>query len=309
MSDTPQRVDDVGLHTSSITSLPLHYRGKVRDIYEIDAAHWLIIATDRVSAFDVILPTVIPGKGKLLTALSLFWFERVRALIPNHLANRPLEEILPDPLERAQAEGRCMIVRRLKPLPIEAIVRGYLAGSGWLDYRAGGQVCGIDLPPGLSQADRLPRLLFTPATKAAAGEHDENISYEAMESLVGRDRADETRRVSLALYRDAARHAEARGIIIADTKFEFGTDAAGNLVLMDEILTPDSSRFWEAETWQPGASPASYDKQYVRDWLETLHWDKTAPGPEVPAEIVAGTLARYREALGRLTGPATSTDD
>lgn len=301
MSDTTPRADDVGLHTTSITSLPLCYRGKVRDIYEIDAAHWLIIATDRVSAFDVILPSVVPGKGKLLTALALYWFDRVRALVPNHLASLPLEEVLPDPRERAQAEGRCMIVRRLKPLPVEAIVRGYLAGSGWLDYRNEGRLCGIDLPPGLSQADRLPRLLFTPATKAAAGEHDENIDYETMEGLVGRDRADEIRRVSLALYRDAARHAEARGLIIADTKFEFGTDAAGNLVLMDEILTPDSSRFWQADTWQPGASPASYDKQYVRDWLETLDWDKTAPGPELPADIVAGTLSRYREALYRLT--------
>lgn len=292
---------DQGLHTTSISSLKLQYRGKVRDIYAIDDAHWLIIATDRVSAFDVILPNVIPGKGKLLTSLAMFWFDRVRAMIPNHLVNLPLEEILPDPAERAQAEGRCMIVRRLKAIPVEAVVRGYLIGSGWKDYQQTGEVCGNVLPSGLQQADKLPSVLFTPATKAAVGDHDENISFASMAETIGASLADDIRRVSLALYNDAAKHALSRGIIIADTKFEFGQDSSGNLVLMDEILTPDSSRFWEADTWRPGISPPSYDKQYVRDWLETLDWDKTPPGPQVPDEVIAGTLARYNEAVERLT--------
>jgi len=272
----------------------------VRDIYSIDETHWLIIATDRVSAFDVILPNVIPGKGKLLTKLALYWFARVRPLVANHLVNLTLESVLEDPAERAQAEGRSMIVRRLDPLPIEAIVRGYLIGSGWNDYQQTGSVCGIELPQGLPQAAKLPSVLFTPATKAAAGDHDENISYEQMEAIVGVSLADDIRRVSLALYQDAARHASARGIIIADTKFEFGRDSQGNLVLMDEIFTPDSSRFWEADTWRTGSSPASYDKQFVRDWLETLTWDKTAPGPELPQEVIDGTLSRYQEAIDRL---------
>ena len=301
MSPKPSSVPEGGLHSTSIASLPLVYRGKVRDIHAIDDAHWLVVATDRVSAFDVILPNVIPGKGRLLTELALFWFARVRPLIPNHLAALALEEVLPDPLERAQAQGRSMIVRRLEPLPIEAVVRGHLAGSGWQDYEREGRICGIELPAGLRQAERLPRTLFTPATKAAAGEHDENISFAEMASRIGTERAEEVREISLALYADAAAHAERRGIIIADTKFEFGLDEAGRLVLMDEILTPDSSRFWDAATWRLDTSPASYDKQFVRDWLETLDWDKTAPGPELPAEIVAGTLARYEEALARLT--------
>ncbi len=296
-----QIVTEKGLHTSSISSLKLQYRGKVRDIYEIDDAHWLIIATDRVSAFDVILPNVIPGKGKLLTSLANFWFDRVRAMIPNHLANIPLEAVLPDPAERAQAEGRCMIVKRLKAIPVEAVVRGYLIGSGWKDYQASGEVCGNALPENLVQADKLPKVLFTPATKAAVGDHDENISFEVMADTIGASLADDIRRVSVAIYNDAARYALDRGIIIADTKFEFGQDASGNLVLMDEILTPDSSRFWEADTYAPGSSPASYDKQYVRDWLETLDWDKTAPGPDVPDEVIQGTLSRYREAVSRLT--------
>jgi len=296
---------DNGLHTTSISSLRLHYRGKVRDLYEIDEAHWLIIATDRVSAFDVILPNVIPGKGKLLTTLANFWFARVRAMIPNHLVDLPLDSILPDSVERAQAEGRCMIVRKLKPVPVEAVVRGYLIGSGWKDYQASGKVCGHQLPTGLQQADKLPKVLFTPATKAEPGDHDENISFDTMAQTIGFNLADDIRRVSLALYNDAARYALARGIIIADTKFEFGQDSAGNLVLMDEILTPDSSRFWEANTWQPGSSPASYDKQYVRDWLETLDWNKTAPGPEVPQDVIQGTLSRYQEAIQRLTNQNT----
>lgn len=292
---------EIGLHTTSIASLKLHYRGKVRDLYEIDDAHWLIIATDRVSAFDVILPNTIPGKGILLTTLANFWFARVRAMIPNHLVDIPLESILPDPVERAQAEGRCMIVKRLKPVPVEAVVRGYIIGSGWKDYQATGEVCGHVLPAGLQQADQLPKVLFTPATKAALGDHDENISFDTMAQTIGFSLADDIRRVSLALYNDAARYARERGIIIADTKFEFGQDAAGNLVLMDEILTPDSSRFWEADTWQPGSSPASYDKQFVRDWLETLDWDKTPPGPDVPEAVIQGTLLRYKEAISRLT--------
>ena len=301
MSQSPSSVPEGALHSTSIASLPLVYRGKVRDILEIDDAHWLIVATDRVSAFDVILPNVVPGKGRLLTALALFWFERARPLIANHLAGLALETVLPDPAERAQAEGRSMIVRRLQPLPIEAVVRGHLAGSGWKDYRRDGRVCGIDLPPGLRQAQRLSEPLFTPATKAAVGEHDENIPFEEVVALIGAERAAEVRDISLALYRDAAAHAERRGIIIADTKFEFGLDEAGRLVLMDEILTPDSSRFWDAATWRLDTSPPSYDKQFLRDWLETLDWDKRAPGPELPPEIVAGTLARYHEALQRLT--------
>jgi len=304
MSPDTIRSPEAGLHTTSIASLPLVHRGKVRDIYEIDPLHWLIVATDRVSAFDVILPNVVPGKGKLLTRLALFWFDRVRAMIPNHLASLPLEEVLPDPREHAQAEGRSMVVRRLKGLPVEAVVRGHLAGSGWKDYVATGKISGIGLPPGLRQAERLERPIFTPTTKAAAGEHDTSIDFEELEQRIGRTRAEDVRRVSLALYRDAALHAEKRGLIIADTKFEFGTDAAGNLVLMDEILTPDSSRFWEAATWALDTSPPSFDKQYVRDWLETLEWDKTAPGPELPPEIVAGTFSRYREAVERLTAMA-----
>jgi len=294
-------VSEEGLHTTSISSLKLQYRGKVRDIYEIDDAHWLIIATDRVSAFDVILPNVIPGKGKLLTRLAHFWFDRVRPMVPNHLVNIPLEEILTDPAELAQAKGRSMIVRRLKAIPVEAVVRGYLIGSGWKDYQASGEVCGHTLPDGLVQAEKLPNVIFTPATKAAVGDHDENISFEVMADTIGSQLAEDIKRVSMALYNDAARFALERGIIIADTKFEFGLDSAGNLVLMDEILTPDSSRFWEADTYKANSSPASYDKQYVRDWLETLDWDKSPPGPEVPIEVIEGTLNRYREAVHRLT--------
>ena len=295
------RMSHEGLHTSSLSSLPLHYRGKVRDLYSIDGQHWLIIATDRVSAFDVILPNVIPGKGKLLTELALFWFEKTAGVIPNHLANLALEDILPDPTERGQAEGRCMIVKKLNPLPIEAVVRGYLIGSGWKDYQETGSVCGLDLPEGLSQADKLPAVLFTPASKAAVGDHDENISFEQVIDTVGKDVAEQIKSVSIKLYESAAQYALQRGIIIADTKFEFGLDDAGNLTLMDEILTPDSSRFWEQSSWQPGSSPASFDKQFVRDYLETLEWDKTEPGPNLPEVVINGTLARYQEAIDRLS--------
>ncbi len=300
--DRSQRPDHPdALHTSSITSLPLHYRGKVRDIYTIDDHHWLMIATDRVSAFDVIMPNVIPGKGKLLTQLAMFWFNRVRALIPNHLANISLDSVLPDPAERAQAEGRSMIIKRLNPLPIEAVVRGYLIGGGWKDYQSTGSICGVQLPKGLQQASKLERPIFTPATKAELGDHDENISFEKVSELIGHERADEVRRISLALYNSAASFTSQRGIITADTKFEFGTNAQGNLVLMDEILTPDSSRYWEADAWQPGSSPQSFDKQFLRDWLETQNWNKQSPGPSLPDDIIVKTRARYQEAVDRLT--------
>ncbi len=293
---------DPGLHTSSLSSLPLVYRGKVRDIYSIDENHWLIIATDRVSAFDVILPTVIPGKGKLLTELALFWFNRMSCVIDNHLVDIPLDSILTDPLERAQASDRCMIVKRLQPLPIEAVVRGYLAGSAWQEYQSTGGICNISLPAGLQQAQRLPDVLFTPATKAQPGDHDENISFEIMAEQIGSSRAGQVRDISVDIYRTASAYAETHGILIADTKFEFGLDQNDALVLMDEVLTPDSSRFWEADSWAPGLIPASYDKQYVRDYLETLDWDKADPGPELPPAVVAGTLARYQQAIERLAG-------
>jgi len=294
-------MSDSGLHTTSIRSLPLKYRGKVRDIYTIDEQHWLIIATDRVSAFDVILPNTIPNKGKLLNELAMFWFARTEHQVPNHLARMPLEQVLPDADERAQAMGRCMIAKRLQPLPIEAVVRGYLIGSGWLDYQNTGAVCGITLEKGLRQADRLPEVIFTPATKAELGDHDENISFEKMSDTIGPELAEQVRALSIQLYNEAAAFAATRGIIIADTKFEFGLDENGTLTLMDEILTPDSSRFWEADSWAPGSSPASYDKQFVRDWLETLDWDKTPPGPELPQNVIEGTLSRYQEAVHRLT--------
>ena len=299
--DKKMRMSTDGLHTSSLTSLPLHYRGKVRDIYSIDNEHWLIIATDRVSAFDVILPNVIPGKGKLLTQLALFWFDKMADVVPNHLADLALEDVLTDAEERQQALGRSMIVKKLEPLPIEAVVRGYLIGSGWMDYQQTGAVCGLGLPTGLKQADKLPELLFTPATKAALGDHDENISFEQVVDTIGEDMAEQVRSISMRLYSSAAAHALERGIIIADTKFEFGLNANRELTLMDEILTPDSSRFWEQSTWQPGTSPASFDKQYVRDYLETLDWDKTDPGPELPESVIVGSLARYQEAIDRLS--------
>jgi phosphoribosylaminoimidazole-succinocarboxamide synthase len=286
---------------TKIESLPLHYQGKVRDIYLIDDDHWLIVASDRVSAFDVILPNTIPGKGIRLTQLALFWFDQMKDLIANHLTDIKLEDIVKDDTERASLVGRSMIVKRLDALPIEAVVRGYLIGSGWKDYQATGQVCGLALPINLQQADKLPEPLFTPASKAALGDHDENISFEEMAERIGLSLADDIRRVSLQIYQRAAAHAKARGIIIADTKFEYGLDDSGALTLMDEILTPDSSRFWEADTWHPGSSPASYDKQYLRDYLETLVWDKTPPGPVLPDAVIDGTLARYDEAVRRLS--------
>ncbi|MET0281001.1 MAG: phosphoribosylaminoimidazolesuccinocarboxamide synthase [Steroidobacteraceae bacterium] len=293
------------VHETSIASLELVHRGKVRDVYAIDAQRLLIIATDRLSAFDVILPDPIPGKGRILTSISDFWFARTDYIIRNHLLDVPLAQVLPDPAERAQAQGRAMVTRRLRALPIEAVVRGYLIGSGWKDYQATGAVCGISLPAGLKQAQQLPEIIFTPATKAAVGDHDENISFEAAAQIVGPELAARVRDTAIALYRHAAAHVTERGILIADTKFEFGLAADGELFLIDEALTPDSSRFWPADSYQVGSSPPSFDKQYVRDYLETLHWNKQAPGPRLPSEVIAQTAARYEEALRRITGPVT----
>ena len=286
---------------SNLTSLPLVHRGKVRDIYAVGDDHLLIVTTDRLSAFDVVLPDPIPGKGAVLTQLSNFWFERLRPIVPNHLADLSLAEVVPDPDERAPLEGRTIIVRKLAALPIEAVARGYLIGSGWKDYRATGTVCGIALPKGLVQAAELPAPIFTPATKAAVGDHDENIGFDEAARLVGAELAARVRDVTLALYREARAYARARGIIIADTKFEFGLDHDGTLVLIDEALTPDSSRFWPADSYRPGGSPPSFDKQFVRDYLETLDWDKRAPGPRLPDDIINKTAAKYQEALRRLT--------
>jgi phosphoribosylaminoimidazole-succinocarboxamide synthase len=290
------------LFESSLKGLTLSHRGKVRDIYPIDDERMLIVTTDRLSAFDVILPDPIPGKGEILTAISNFWFDHTRTLIPNHILGEPLESVLTDPEDLEQVRGRAIIVRRLKPLPIEAVARGYLIGSGWKDYQASGKVCGIPLPEGLRQADRLPEPIFTPATKAAAGDHDENITFEETVKILGQKLAEQVRDATLSVYRYAAEYARARGIIIADTKFEFAVDDNGELVLIDEILTPDSSRFWPADSYQPGISPPSFDKQFVRDYLETLDWNKRAPGPRLPAEVMEQTADRYREALDRLTG-------
>lgn len=280
-------------------SPPLVHRGKVRDIYAIGDDELLIITSDRVSAFDVILPTLIPGKGEILTSVSRFWFEKTKDIIPNHLSKRTIEEV-PPPYEQGDLASRSMITRRLKPLPVEAIVRGYLIGSGWKDYQQSGTVCGIALPAGLRLADKLPEPIFTPSTKAAVGDHDENIDFAQTIELLGETLAEQVRDVSLQLYKMAADYALQRGIVIADTKFEFGLDEEGQLYLIDEVLTPDSSRFWPADQYEPGSSPPSFDKQFVRDYLETLDWDKTPPGPELPADIVEKTAAKYREAYERL---------
>lgn len=287
---------------SNITSLPLLGRGKVRDIYAVNDELLLIVTSDRLSAFDVILPDPIPGKGKVLTSVANFWFKQLGHVIPNQLTGIDPESVVQGQAEKAQVRGRSLVVKRLKPLPIEAVVRGYLIGSGWKDYGATGAVCGIPLPAGLKMASRLPQPLFTPATKADIGEHDENISFEQVEKLVGAKLAAQVRDVAIQLYSEAARHALQHGIIIADTKFEFGLDAAGTLHLIDEALTPDSSRFWPADSYQEGISPPSFDKQFVRDYLETLNWDKKAPGPHLPAAIVDKTVAKYREACQRITG-------
>jgi phosphoribosylaminoimidazole-succinocarboxamide synthase len=290
------------LYQSTLKSLPLLVRGKVRDVYGVGDDHLLIVTTDRLSAFDVILPEPIPGKGAVLTTVSNFWFERTRSIVPNHLADLSLDEVLPDADERAQVEGRAIVVKKLKALPVEAIVRGYLIGSGWKDYQQSGQVCGVSLPSGLQLADKLPQAIFTPSTKAAVGDHDENIDFEQTRVLLGDELAEQVREVSLAIYASCAGYALERGIIIADTKFEFGLDAEDRLVLIDEVLTPDSSRFWPADSYAPGSSPASFDKQFVRDYLETLDWDKTSPGPTLPPEVIKQTADKYREAQQRLTG-------
>jgi phosphoribosylaminoimidazole-succinocarboxamide synthase len=289
------------LFESRIRSLKKVHQGKVRDIYDVDSEHLLIVTTDRLSAFDVVLPDPIPFKGEVLTRISLFWFDKTRHIVPNHLSGLRLEDVIVDPDERAQLAGRAMVVKKLHPLPLEAVVRGYLIGSGYKDYKQHGSVCGIPLPTGLQMAARLPEPLFTPASKAPAGHHDENIDFDAIVKLVGRDHADGIRRIAVQLYVFAAEHALARNIIIADTKFEFGTDKAGNLFLIDEALTPDSSRFWPVESYKPGISPPSFDKQFVRDYLESLHWNKKPPAPHLPSDVLARTSENYREALKLLT--------
>jgi phosphoribosylaminoimidazole-succinocarboxamide synthase len=286
---------------SSVPGYPLIGRGKVRDIYSIDDDHLLIVTTDRLSAFDVVMPDPVPGKGEVLTQISLFWFRMMQDVIENQLTSRTIDEVIADPELREQLRRRALVVKRLKPLPIEAVVRGYLIGSGWKDYQQTGKICGIPLPPGLQQAERLPETLFTPSSKAEAGTHDENIAFEQVIGLVGERLASRVRDVSIQIYEVAAAHALQRGIIIADTKFEFGLDDEGRLYLIDEVLTPDSSRFWPVEEYEVGISPPSFDKQFVRDYLETLDWDKTAPGPELPQEIIEKTAEKYREALRRLT--------
>ena len=287
---------------SNLPSLQRIHQGKVRDIYAVDAEHMLIVTTDRLSAFDVVMPDPIPGKGAILTRISQFWFDRTQHIVPNHTTQIALESVVKDEQQRRLIADRSMIVRKLKALPIEAVVRGYLIGSGWKDYQQTGMVCGIELPRGLQLAERLPQPIFTPATKAELGAHDENIPYERVRMLLGQGLAEQVRATALALYAHAAEYALARGIIIADTKFEFGLDEAGHLTLIDEALTPDSSRFWPVDTYRVGVSPPSFDKQFVRDYLETLAWNKRAPGPKLPEHIISNTSSKYAEALERLTG-------
>ncbi|HUQ09395.1 MAG TPA: phosphoribosylaminoimidazolesuccinocarboxamide synthase [Steroidobacteraceae bacterium] len=289
------------MHTTNLRGLKKIHTGKVRDIYEIDAESMLIVTTDRLSAFDVVLPDPIPDKGRVLNSISNFWFEKTRHLVPNHLTGRNIGDVVGDASERAMLADRAVIVRKLKTVPLEAVVRGYVIGSGWKDYQKTGAISGIKLPTGLKQAAKLPQTLFTPSTKAAIGEHDETISFEQASAIVGTELAARVRDTAIRIYEFAAGHARQRGIIIADTKFEFAQDPDGSLVLIDEVLTPDSSRFWPADTWREGISPPSFDKQFVRDYLETLSWNKQAPGPTLPAEIIAKTSANYREALTRLT--------
>jgi phosphoribosylaminoimidazole-succinocarboxamide synthase len=288
------------LHESNLPGLDLIHRGKVRDVYALSTRELLIVATDRLSAFDVVLPDPIPGKGEMLCQISNFWFSRTAHLMPNHLTGKVVADVLPAGTDAALYARRSVVARRLKAVPIEAIARGYLIGSGWKDYRANGSLCGIGLPAGLLQAEKLPRAIFTPSTKAAAGAHDENIGFDRVVALIGADLAERVRAATLEIYAFAAAYAARRGIIIADTKFEFGTDEDGKLYVMDEMLTPDSSRFWPADQYRVGISPPSYDKQYVRDYLETLDWNKQAPGPKLPAAVIDGTAAKYAEALKRL---------
>jgi phosphoribosylaminoimidazole-succinocarboxamide synthase len=289
------------VHTTALQGLKKIHSGKVRDIYEIDAHSMLIVTTDRLSAFDVVLPDPIPDKGRVLNTISNFWFAKTAHLVPNHLTGRELAEVISDPAERALLADRAVIVKRLRTVPLEAVVRGYVIGSGWKDYQKTGAIAGIKLPAGLKQAAKLPQTLFTPSTKAAMGEHDETISFEQASRIVGADVAARVRDTAVALYEFAAKHARERGIIIADTKFEFAQGADGELTLIDEVLTPDSSRFWPADTYREGTSPPSFDKQFVRDYLETLDWNKQAPGPRLPPEIIAKTSAKYLEAMTRLT--------
>ncbi len=288
------------LHESNLSSVPLLHRGKVRDIYAVDDQHLLIVQTDRLSAFDVILPDPVPGKGQILTTLSNFWFDKLAHIIPNHLSGIAPEQVVSTEADREQIKGRAFVVLRLRPLPIEAIVRGYLVGSGWKEYKKYGSVCGIKLPVGLQEAQQLTQPLFTPSSKAAAGEHDENISLAQVVELLGEVRANEVSAASLALYSQAAEYAATKGIIIADTKFEFGVDEAGKMYLIDEALTPDSSRFWPAESYRVGSNPPSFDKQFVRDWLEASGWNKQPPAPQVPADVLQKTSDKYQEALRRL---------
>jgi len=290
------------LHQSDLPGLNLLHRGKVRDVYALSASELLIVATDRLSAFDVVLPDPIPGKGEMLCQISNFWFGKTAHLIANHLTGKPVEDVLPPGVDAALYTKRSVIAKRLKPVPIEAIARGYLIGSGWKDYQASGSLCGIKLPAGLRQAERLAAPIFTPSTKAAAGAHDENIAFDRVVAAIGAELAEQVRDATLKIYTFAADYAAARGILVADTKLEFGTDEAGKLYVMDEMLTPDSSRFWPADQYRVGSSPPSYDKQFVRDYLETLDWNKTAPGPKLPRSVIDGTAAKYAEALRRLAG-------
>jgi phosphoribosylaminoimidazole-succinocarboxamide synthase len=287
---------------SNLPGLDLIHRGKVRDVYALPGNELLIVASDRLSAFDVVLPDPVPGKGEMLTQMSNFWFAQTAQLVPNHLLERPIASVLPSAVDASLYVRRSVISKRLKPVPFEAIARGYLIGSGWKDYQASGSLCGIALPSGLRQAEQLPEPIFTPSTKAAVGGHDENVSFDSVVAQVGADLAEQVRAATLAIYRFAADFAASRGILIADTKLEFGTDADGKLYVMDEMLTPDSSRFWPADQYRVGISPPSYDKQFVRDYLETLDWNKQAPGPSIPAAVIEGTAAKYAEALQRLAG-------
>jgi len=290
------------LQESNLTSLKFLHRGKVRDLYEVDDDHLLIVQTDRLSAFDVVLPTPIPGKGQVLTSVSNFWFKKLAHVIPNHLSGIDPESVVKTESEKEQVRGRSFVTKKLKPLPIEAIVRGYLVGSGWKDYKKTGTLCGIQLPAGLQEAQKLPQPLFTPSTKAAVGDHDENISFDEAKKLLGTERAEQVKEATLGLYTEAANYALTRGIIIADTKFEFGIDKAGNLYLIDEALTPDSSRFWPADQYKVGSNPPSFDKQFVRDWLETSGWNKQPPAPHIPEDVLSKTADKYREAQQLLTG-------
>ncbi|MCY3803908.1 MAG: phosphoribosylaminoimidazolesuccinocarboxamide synthase [Gammaproteobacteria bacterium] len=285
-----------------LKSLKKIYQGKVRDIYEVDDRHWLIVASDRISAFDVILPDPIPGKGIVLTTMSNFWFQRFENLVDNHLSDIPLETVIKDERELRSLAGRSVVVQKLKALPFEAIVRGYVIGSGWKEYQQTGMICGVPLPENLKLAQGLEEPVFTPSTKARVGEHDINVRFEEVVNLVGNDTAERVRDISIQIYERAAEYARQRGIIVADTKFEFGLDAQENIVLMDELLTSDSSRFWPRDSYVPGKNPESLDKQYVRDYLETLDWNKQKPGPRLPREVIENTSKKYREACEQLTG-------